>query len=100
MHPHKVSMSKLPSFFLFPGTSELTRLETSYSYDIKTVRNKFESQEQSHVFKLASPESPWNFSLERNLRINNIDKDASRQFLRDEALPSMKYSARIAYGML
>ena len=97
MQPFTLHARHLPRAVLNDDTGVLTQLQAAYSFEIDTKQTKFESREQSHSFELSCPDSPWRLKLEKNLRKNKIDKEASRYFLLHESLPSAKYSATLSF---
>jgi hypothetical protein len=80
--------------------SQSVPIEGTYTYEVENKTYKYVSREHSHLLGLTSPVSPWSLSIQRSLRKNLIDKDASRQFLLHESLPSMKYSSTLAYQVM
>mmetsp|Transcript_38249 Transcript_38249/g.36605 ORF Transcript_38249/g.36605 Transcript_38249/m.36605 type:complete len:138 (+) Transcript_38249:182-595(+) len=71
--------------------------EFNYNFEMDHKESKFLSRERAHVVTLGPRESSWSLKLESITRKNIIDKYSSREYIKNETLPTHKYSAALQY---
>ena len=99
--PVSLARSWIPSFFLsnqkmYRDIKKVSAMVT-FQGDLETHNTKHESRERSLIMSLASMESPWRLKFMRTYRQNTIDAFSSREFLLNDALPTLKHSVALEY---
>jgi len=79
------------SFPLLVGPKNNKRLwNTSVSYEVDNKHLKYLSRERSLIFRATPDNMPVSFKLESTFRKNLVDQYASREFILNDSLPSIK----------
>ena len=66
--------------------------------EVDTKMSKFQADERSIIFKAGPLASKWRLKLETTRRKNAIDNFASREYLKDEIMPTHKHSVGLQYA--
>jgi hypothetical protein len=72
--------------------------DAELGFEVDTKQSKFLAQERSYTLKVGPQGSKWRFRLENTRRKNAIDNYASREYLRDETMPTYKHSLALSYA--
>ena len=101
--PFFINRAILPSFFKeevegFNAKQGVPAM-LSLQADLETQNTKHESREKSYILNFGLINSPWNVKLMRTFRMNKIDAFSSRDFLVNDALPSLKHSVALDYQL-
>lgn len=74
--------------------------DAEISFEEETKQAKFMTKERSFIFKAGQKDSPFRLKLETTRRKNAIDSFASREYLRDETMPTYKHSVGVQYAKI
>jgi hypothetical protein len=62
-----------------------------------TKQSKYSSRESSYYLEVSPEDSLWNLRFQNTLRRNSVDANASRTFLANEIMPSVKQSVALEW---
>ena len=78
-------------------TMPLFKWNTSLSYEIDTKSLKYLSRERSLVLRASPSDSPWTLKAESTFRKNVVDQYASRKYIINDSLASVKTSLGVEH---